>query len=278
MLGRLVGQKLGEAFNQTVIVENRPGAGGNLAAELVARAAPDGYTIYWITVGTAVGASLFPNLSYNILKDFAPVSQATSVTSFLVVHPSLPVKTVGELIALAKSQPGKLNYSSSGTGGSPHLAAEWFKSIAGVDLVHVPYKGTGPQLVDLLGGVVKVAFPTMPGVVPFVTQGKLRALAVSSAKRSPLLPDVPTMIEAGLPGYVATSWNGAVVPAGTPKEIVTRLNSEMVRILDMPDIKEKLSTGGADPVSSTPEQFGAFIEAETKKWAKVIKDAQIAGE
>lgn len=275
---RLVGQKLSLALGQPVMIENRAGASGNIAAEYVAKAAPDGYTIYWVTIGTAVSASLYPNQPFNILRDFAPVSQATSVSSFLVVHPSLPVYSVKELVALVKSQPG-IAYSSSGTGGSPHLAAEWFKSMAKIDMLHIPYKGTPPQVTDLLAGVVKIAFPNMPGVVNFVKQGRLRALAVSSAKRNPLFPDVPTMEEAGFPGYQATSWNGAIVPVGTPKEIVTRLHKEMVSILSMPDVTEKLAAAGANAASSsTPEQFGAFIQSEQIKWGKVIEDAKIKGE
>lgn len=275
---RIVGQKLAEVLGQTVVVENKPGASGNIGAELAARAAPDGYTIFWVSIGTAVSASLFPTLSYNLFKDFVAVSQATSVTSFLLVHPTLPVRSVQELIDYIKAHPGELSYSSSGTGGSPHLAAEWFKARAGIELVHVPYKGTSPQTIDLLSGTVKVAFPTMPGMIEHVQQGKLRALAVTSPKRSALLPDVPTMIEAGFEGYVATSWSGAMVPAGTPAPIVQRLSVAINQVLAMPDVQQKLATSGADAVGSTPEAFKAFIEAETLKWGKVIKDAKIVNQ
>ena len=275
---RIVGQKLAEVLGQTVVVENKPGASGNIGAELAARAAPDGYTIFWVSIGTAVSASLFPTLSYNLFKDFVAVSQATSVTSFLLVHPTLPVRSVQELINYIKAHPGELSYSSSGTGGSPHLAAEWFKARAGIELVHVPYKGTSPQTIDLLSGTVKVAFPTMPGMIEHVQQGKLRALAVTSPKRSPLLPDVPTMIEAGFDGYVATSWSGAMVPTGTPAPIVQQLSVAINQVLAMPDVKQKLATSGADAVGSTPEAFKAFIEAETLKWGKVIKDAKIVNQ
>ncbi len=275
---RIVGQKLAEVLGQTVVVENKPGASGNIGAELAARAAPDGYTIFWVSIGTAVSASLFPTLSYNLFKDFVAVSQATSVTSFLLVHPTLPVRSVQELIDYIKAHPGELSYSSSGTGGSPHLAAEWFKARAGIELVHVPYKGTSPQTIDLLSGTVKVAFPTMPGMIEHVQQGKLRALAVTSPKRSALLPDVPTMIEAGFEGYVATSWSGAMVPAGTPAPIVQRLSMAINQVLAMPDVQQKLATSGADAVGSTPEAFKAFIEAETLKWGKVIKDAKIVNQ
>ena len=275
---RIVGQKLAEVLGQTVVVENKPGASGNIGAELAARAAPDGYTIFWVSIGTAVSASLFPTLSYNLFKDFVAVSKATSVTSFLLVHPSLPVHSVQELINYIKAHPGELSYSSSGTGGSPHLAAEWFKARAGIELVHVPYKGTSPQTIDLLSGTVKVAFPTMPGMIEHVQQGKLRALAVTSPKRSALLPNVPTMIEAGFDGYVATSWSGAMVPTGTPAPIVQQLSVAINQVLAMPDVQQKLAASGADAVGSTPEAFKAFIEAETLKWGKVIKDAKIVNQ
>jgi tripartite-type tricarboxylate transporter receptor subunit TctC len=275
---RIVGQKLAEVLGQPVVIENKPGASGNIGAELAARAAPDGYTIFWVSIGTAVSASLFPSLSYSLFKDFVAVSQATSVTSFLLVHPSLPVHSVQELINYIKTHPGELSYSSSGTGGSPHLAAEWFKSLANVELVHVAYKGTSPQIVDLLSGTVKVAFPTMPGMIEHVKQGKLRALAVTSPKRSPLLPEIPTMIEAGFDGYIATSWSGAMVPAGTPALIVQQLSVAINQVLAMPDVQQKLAASGADAVGSTPEAFKAFIEAETLKWGKVIKDAKIVNQ
>ena len=272
---RIIGQKLAEVLGQPVVIENKPGASGNIAAELAARAAPDGYTVFWVSIGTAVSASLYPNLSYNLLKDFAAVSQATSVTSFLLVHPSLPVHSVQELLAYIQAHPGELSYSSSGTGGSPHLAAEWFKSLAGIELVHVSYKGTSPQIVDLLSGTVKVAFPTMPGMIEHVKDGKLRALAVTSRLRSPLLPEVPTMIETGFEGYIATSWSGAMVPALTPETIIQQLSVAMNRVLAMPDVQQKLAASGADPAGNTPEEFKAFIEAETIKWGSVIRQAKI---
>ena len=275
---RIVGQKLAEVLGQSVVIENKPGASGNIGAELAARSVPDGYTIFWVSIGTAVSASLFPNLSYSLFKDFIAVSQATSVTSFLLVHPSLPVFSVHELIDYIKRHPGELSYSSSGTGGSPHLAAEWFKSWAGVELVHISYKGTSPQIVDLLSGTVKVAFPTMPGMIEHVKQGKLRALAVTSPQRSPLLPEVPTMIEAGFEGYVATSWSGAMVPYGTPTAIVQQLSVAINQVLAMSEVQQKLAVSGADAVGSTPEAFKAFIEAETLKWGKVIKDAKIVNQ
>lgn len=272
---RIVGQKLSVSMGQAVVVNNRPGAGGNLGAELAAKAAPDGYTIFMCTIANSINYTLYKDLTFDLVKNFTPVSQATSILSFLVVNPSLPVKSVKELISLAKSSPRKLDYASSGVGNSPHLAAEMFKTMAGVDMVHIPYKGTAPELTDLLAGVVKIAFETTPAVLTHVKAGKLRALAVNSAKRTPLLPDVPTMAEAGLPGFEVTSWNGIIAPAGTSKEIVTRLNQEIVKALKMADVSERLSGVGADPVGSTPEQFAAFIQAEIKKWAKVIQEAGV---
>lgn len=270
---RTIGHKLSESLGQPVVIDNRPGAGSNIGTEIAAKASPDGYTLFMCTIANSINHTLYKNLPFDLVKDFAPVTQATSVTSFLVVHPSLPVKSVKELIELAKSKPGQLNYASSGIGTSPHLAAEMFKTMAGVDMLHIPYKGTAPELTDLLAGVVKIAFETTPAVLPRVKAGKLRALAVNSAKRTPLLPDVPTMSESGLPGFEVTSWNGVLVPAGTPKEIITQLHSEIVKVLQMPDVKERLSSLGADPVGNTPEQFATFIQAEIKKWAKVIKDS-----
>jgi tripartite-type tricarboxylate transporter receptor subunit TctC len=272
---RIVGQKLSLSLGQAVVIDNRPGAGGNLGAELAAKAAPDGYTIFMCTIANSINYTLYKDLTFDLVKSFTPVSQATSILSFLVVHPSLPVKSVKELIDLAKSSPRKLDYASSGVGNSPHLAAEMFKTMAGVDMVHIPYKGTAPELTDLLAGVVKIAFETTPAVLTHVKAGKLRALAVNSAKRTPLLPNVPTMAEAGLPGFEVTSWNGVLAPAGTPKEIVTRLNQEIVKALKMADVREKLSGVGADPVGSTPEQFAAFIQTEIKKYAKVIQEAGV---
>lgn len=271
---RVIAGKLSESLGQPVVVDNRPGAGSNIGTEIAAKAAPDGYTLLMATVANASNYSLY-KLPFDFVRGFAPVTQATSVTSSLVVHPSLPVKSVKEMIELAKSKPGQLNYSSTGIGGTPHLAAEMFKLATGVEMVHIPYKGAAPELTDLLAGVVKISFATLPGVLPQIKAGKLRILAVNSEKRTPLLPDVPTMSEAGLPGFLVTSWNGIAVPAGTSKEIITRLHSEIVKILQMPDVKERLSGLGADPVGNTPEEFGAFIQSEIKKWTKVVKEAKV---
>lgn len=275
LVGRLVAQGLSEKIGQPVIVENRPGGGGNIGAALAAKAPADGYTLYLVTVATAISATLYDNLQYDLARDFVGVSQTSSMTSFLVVHPSLPVHSVKELIAMAKAQPGKLEYASSGIGNSPHLAAEMFKLMAGVDMLHVPYKGTTPQVTDLLAGVVKVSFPTMPGVIEHVRNGKLRALAINSHERSPLVPDVPTMAEAGLPGYVDDAWNGVAVPAGTPQPIVDYLGEKMAEVMAMPDVQSKLAQAGARAVSSPPAKFNAYIHAEIGKWADVIKRANI---
>ncbi len=272
---RLVGQKLSELLGQPVVIENRPGAGGNVAIEVVVRSAPDGYTPAWVSPGATVAKALLPQLSCDLMTDLVPVSQATSATGFLVVNPSLPFKTMAEFIDYCKAHPGELHYGSSGTAGSPHLAAEWFKSIAGIDIVHVPYKGTSPQIVDLLSGVTKVGFPTMPGVIEHVKDGKLRALAVSSAQRSPLLPDTPTMIESGYPGYVATSWTGVMVPAGTPPAVVAKLSESMAKVLAMPEVRQRLLDNGAEAVSSTPDEFRVFLLGEIEKWTKVVREANI---
>ncbi len=276
---RILAQQLTIALGQPVLVDNRAGAGGNIGTEYVAKSPPDGYTIGWIGGTTTINASWDRKLGYDVLKDFSPISQVTSMAHLILVHPSLPVKSVAELIALAKASPGKLDYSTSGGGTAPHLAAEWFKTMVGVDLVHIGYKGTNPQLVDLLGGTVKIAFPTMPLMPEYIKQGKLRALAVTTSTRSPLLPDVPTMKELGYPDYVVNSWHGMAFSAGTPKEIVARLHRETVKILDMQSVREKLELAGfAVEASASPEQFSAYIEAETRKWARIIKDAKLSAD
>ena len=274
ILTRAISQKLSEDWKQPVVVDNRAGAGGNIGADLVAKSTPDGYTLLMGAVAThAINPTLYSKIPYDPVKDFAPVALVAQVPNILVVNPAVPATTVRELIDLARAKPGYLNFGSGSTGSTGHLAGELFKAMAGVQMVHIPYKGTGPELTDLLAGVVRIAFETTPAVLPHVKAGKLRALAVNSLKRTPLLPDLPTMSEAGLSGFEVTSWNGVLAPAGTPKEIVTRLNNEIVKALKMPDVHEKLSGLGADPVGNTPEQFAAFIQAEIKKWAKVIKES-----
>lgn len=272
ILGRFVGQALSAAWNQPVVVENRGGAGGNIGAAAVAKAAPDGYTLLVGTVGThAINASLYAKMPYDTLKDFAPVTQIASVPNMLVVTPSLPVGSVTELIAYAKANPGKLNMASSGNGTSIHLSGELFKVMTGVDMVHVPYKGSAPALNDLMAGQVQLMFDNMPSALPQVKGGTLKALAVTTATRSPAMPDLPTVAEAGVPGFEASSWFGVFAPAGTPKEIVAKLQTEIARILKSPEMTERLAQQGAVAVGNTPDEFGAYVQSELVKWAGVVK-------
>ena len=274
-IARAIGQKLSETWGQPVIVDNRPGAGGNIGTELAAKSPADGYTLFIGTVANAINQSLFAKLPFDFVRDFAPVTQNYVTGLILAVHPSLPAHTVKELIALAKANPGQLSYSSSGVGGTPHLAGELFNSMAGVKMVHVPYKGSAPAMADLLGGHIQLTFDNMLTVLPQVKAGKLRGLAVTMTTRSPLAPELPTVAEAGLKGFEVKSWNGVVVPAGTPKEIIARLNGEIVRILRQPDLREKFLVQGVELVPTTPEEFGAFIKAESAKYAAVVKAAQL---
>lgn len=272
ILGRLVAQKLTERWGQQVIVDNRPGAGGNIGSDLVARAVPDGYTILVSAASTlAINASLYKNMPYDTATAFAPITLIATVTNVLVVHPSLPAKTVKELIALAKSRPGQLNFASGGSGGTQHLSGELFKMMAGVDMVHIAYKGSAAAMPDVLGGHVLLIFDGVPQSLPYIKAGKLRPLGVTTAKRSPALPDVPTIAEAALPGYEATAWFGVVAPAGTPKDVIDRLNRDVVGILNTPEIRERLTAQGATPAPQTPEEFSRFIKSEMVKWAKVVK-------
>jgi tripartite-type tricarboxylate transporter receptor subunit TctC len=272
ILARTIGQKLGESLHQPVIVENRPGAGGNIGADVVAKSKPDGYTLVMGTIGTqSINASLYEKMPYDSARDFAPITLVAIVPNILMVHPSVPAKSVGELIQLAKSKPGVLNFASSSTGGSPHLSGEMFKQMTGVDIVHVPYKGSAPAITDLLGGQVSMMFDNMPSGLPHVKAGKLRALGVTSAKRSAAAPEIPTIAESGVPGYEVDSWFGILAPAGTPREIVNKLNVEIVKILRMPEVKQRLAEQGAEPVGNTPEQFAEHIRKETIKWARVVK-------
>ena len=251
-----------------------PGAGGNIGTDIVAKSAPDGYTILMGSAGPlAINASLFGKMPFDPIRDLAPVTLAASTPNVIVVHPSLRATTVKELIALAKARPGEINFASSGHGTPAHLAGELFDSMAGVRMVHVPYKGATPALADLLGGQVQLMFSTMPPALPHVRDGKLRALAVTSAKRSPAAPELPTVDEIALPGFEANTWHGVVVPAGTPAAIVARLNREIVAILHLRDVVERLSSQGAEALGSTPEEFAAYIKSETLKWAKVVRDS-----
>ena len=271
IVARLVAQKLSEQMGQPFIIDNRPGAGANTGAELVARSAPDGYTLVVATTAHAINPSLFKNLGYSLSKDFVPVSLLTSGPLVIVANPALPVKNITELIALAKSKPGELNFASSGNGQSTHLSAELFASMAGVKMNHIPYKGSAPALTDTMGGQTHLMFDTMLSAMPHVKGGKLKALAVTSASRSPVAPDVPTVAESGLPGYEAIAWNGLLAPAGTPPEVVARLNAELKKALASPDVKDKFEAQGFATSWSAPTDFGRFVTAEVDKWAKVVK-------
>jgi len=279
IVARTVSQKLSELLGQPVVIDNRGGAGGVLGTELVVKSPADGYTLLLGTIGgLAVAMSLYPNRSYETLRDLAPITQGVTVTNIVVVHPSLPVKSVKELLALARAKPGTLNYASSGNGTITNLAGELFKNLARVDIVHVPFRGGAPALTALLSGEVSMSFENSLIVVPHIKSGKVRALAVTGAQRSRSVPDLPTIAEAGVPGYSASGWYGFVAPAATPKDIVARLAVEFNRILKQPDVIERLSGQGAEPVGGTPEQFAAFIQVEIDKWARLVKSANMKAE
>jgi tripartite-type tricarboxylate transporter receptor subunit TctC len=266
---RLIGPKLTEAWGQPVVVENRAGGNTLIATELTARSDPDGHVVQVISAGFAINVSLYSRLPYDSVRDFAPVTQLTSGPAIVVVHPSLPARSIKELIQLARSRPGQLTYASAGL--PSQLAVELFKVMTGTDLVHVPYKGAAPAMIDLIAGHVQVSFPTIIGALSHVRSGRLRALATTGAKRTPAAPDLPTMIEAGVPGYVAANWFGTAVPAKTPPAIVSKLRQEIARALRLPDVSERLLSQGMEPTSSTPEEFSAYIRSEMTKWAKVVK-------
>jgi tripartite-type tricarboxylate transporter receptor subunit TctC len=272
ILSRITATGLGAELGQSVIADNRPGAGGNIGAALAAKAAPDGYTLFMGTVGThAINQALYKKLPYDPVKDFAPLSRVATVPNLLVAHPSQPFKTVKELIAYAKAHPGKVTFGSPGAGSSPHVSGELFASMTGTDLQHVPYKGSAPAMTDLLGNQIAVMFDNMPSAIQHVRSGKLRPIAVTTAKRSPELPDIPTIAEAGVPGYEATSWFGLFAPAATPKPVLERLHAALMKVLNDPQVKKKIAEQGGDPVAETPAQFAAFIQAESAKWGKVVK-------
>ena len=275
ILLRKIAPAIGDALGQTLIVENQPGAGGNLAMAAVAHAAPDGYMLLMGSPGLATNSSLYANLGFDPLKDFTPVALVGSVQNVLLVRRDLPVSSVAELIAYAKKNPGKLNYASPGVGTSLHLAAELFKVNTRVQMVHVPYKGGAQALNDLMGGQVDLMFNVLPSAMPQIKAGNVKALAVTGAQRAATLPDLPTMIEAGVPGYTAVTWNGIVAPAGTPKEIVNKLNEAIVRVLRTPEMQHNLAEIGQDVLVGTPEQFGALIREETAKWKRTIEAAGI---
>jgi len=278
IVGRVVSQKLSEAWGQPVIVDNRAGAGGVIGTEYVAKGPADGYQILHGTIGgLTVAMSLQPNRGYDTLRDFVPITQTVTVTNFLVVHPTVPAKSVRELIALAKTRPGKLNYASSGSGTGPHLAGELLKYMAGIDLTHVPYKGSAPGLTAMLSGEVDITFENSLLVMPHIASGQVRPLGVTGTQRSKLLPALPTIAET-LPGYNASGWYGFVAPAATPKDVVVKLSAEMVRILRQPDVVTRLAGQGAEPVASTPDEFAAFIRAEIDKWSKLVAAAKMRAE
>jgi len=275
---RAIGQKLSEALGQPVIVENRVGATGNTGSRFVASSAPDGYTLLNGGSALTIAPALIKNLNYDFAKDFAPIS-LTVVTSYvLAAHPSVPIRSIKELIARAKAHPGQLTYASSGVGGPPHLAGELLKQMTKINILHVPYKGVSQSINDLVGGHIDMMFTSPPLAIPHVKSGRLRALAVSGATRSPLLPDVPTISESGVKGFEMGTWLGLLAPAGTPADIVDRLNGAIVKIVNTPDFRERLSSQGMDPVSSTPAEFAAYIKAEIAKFARLVQAAGIQPE
>jgi tripartite-type tricarboxylate transporter receptor subunit TctC len=271
LIGRVLAAKLGDGLGQPVVVDNRPGAGANIAAELVAKAAPDGYTVLLANAGIATGATAYVKLNFNALRDFAPVSQVSATPHILVTHPSLPPKTVKELIAFARTRPGELNFASTGHGNSDHLAAELFSYMTTLKMVHVTYKGGPLAINDLLTGQIEMYFAGVPVALPFVKAGRLRALGVTGAKRASVVPDVPTIAEAGVPGYEHILWGMLLVPAATPKDVVARLNREAVKALEAADVRERYAGMGVDPAPSTPERAAAYLKSETEKYAKVVK-------
>jgi tripartite-type tricarboxylate transporter receptor subunit TctC len=279
LVARLVGAKLGEALGEPVVISNRGGAGGTIAAAAVAKSDPDGYTLLLNTIAThGIGPHLYANLPYDPAKDFAPVILVAKLPLIMTVNADLPAQSVKDVIALAKARPGELTFASAGNGGAPHLAGELFKSLTGTDLLHVPYRGSGPAVVDLVAGRIAIMFDATPSLLPFVTAGKLRVLAAASPERHRLLPDIPTFAELGLPGMDIALWYGIAAPAGTPRPIVQRLNAELVKILDMPDVRRTLSDQGADIKSGSPEDFGTFMREEQARWGPVVKQAGIKPE
>ena len=271
ILARLVGQYLTTELGQPVVVDNKAGAGGNIGGALAAKAPADGYTLFMGTVGThAINAALYKKMPFDHVKDFAPLSRVANVPNLLVAHPSQPFKTVPEMIAYAKANPGKINFGSPGNGASPHLSGELFNAMAKVELTHIPYKGSAPAVTDLLGNQIAIMFDNLPSVIPHVRSGKLRAIAITTAKRSPELPDVPTIAEAGVPGYEAVSWFGLFAPAATPKPVLDKLSTALSKVLANPEVQKKISAQGGETVNETPAQFAAFIRSETTKWGKVL--------
>ena len=278
LLGRAIEQKVSDQVGQQVVADNRPGAGGNLGLELAAKAPPDGYTIVLSSPLVAISLSLYSKLNYDPAKDLTPVSQVALIQNVLLLHPSVPAKSLKELIQLARRSPGKLNFGSGGVGTTTHLAPELLKSLEKINLVHVPYKGSGQALVGLLGGEVDMLIMAVPAASSQILSGKVRALAVLSSQRSPVIPETPTAAEAGVENFEVPIWYGILAPAATPRDIITRLNTELTKALTAPEMKERLGSAGIEPMTSTPEQFTAFIRSETVRYAKVVKDAGIKPE
>ena len=276
VLARALGQELSKTLGQPVVVENKPGAGATLGADYVAKSKADGYTLLMGAVHHTIATSVYRKLGYDFEKDFAPITTVALVPNVLVVNPQVPAKTVQELLAQAKAQPGKLTYGSNGTGTGQHLIGAQFEGMGGVQLLHVPYKGSGPLTTDLLGGQISMSFDTVTPVLPHIKAGKLRALAVTTAKRSVALPDVPTLEEAGLPGFDMGTWFGMLAPAGTPKDIVARLNADMVKIIQSPEFRKKMDDIGADPIANTPEQMARQIKDDTARFARLVKEAKVS--
>lgn len=271
---RAIANKLTATLGQQVVIDNRPGAAGNIAAHIAAKSAPDGHTLLMGTIAAlAINPTLYGNLPFDPLRDFAPITQAVNSTNVLVVHPSVQATHVKELIALARAQPGKVLYGSSGVGGAGHLAGELFASMARVKMVHVPYKGGGPVMVDLVAGQIQCVFATAVTALPHMRSGRVRALGVTTMKRAGMMPDIPTIAEQGLPGFDANNWYGVLAPAKTPRDIIDRLNGEIVKILREPDVKEYLHNQGLDPAPTTPEEFAAYIKAEIGKWSRIVREA-----
>jgi tripartite-type tricarboxylate transporter receptor subunit TctC len=276
LISRMIAQKLADAWRMQVVVDNRPGAAGTLGLGLAAKSPPDGYTIVLAQTGNvAIAPGLYPRLAYDPVKDLAPVTQVLSTPMILVAHPSLPVKGVGELVALARAKPDTITYATGGSGGQVHLSFALLASMAGIKMVHVPYKGVGPALVELIGGQVAISLTSIPPAMPHIAAGKLRALGVSSARRFKSLPEVPTIAEAGVAGYEVSVWYGVMMPAGTPRELIARVNTDIVRILGQPEVQERFSGEGGDMVAGTPEAFGAYIRAEIARWTKVITETGV---
>ena len=275
ILGRLAADALSKSTGVQFVADNRPGAGGNIGTELCAKSPADGYTVCMMTVAQSISPAIYARLGFDPLKDFAHVTLVAQLPSLLMVHPSVPAKNVKELVALAKARPGQLSYASTGNGTSPHMLMEMFKAQAGIDMVHIPYKGAAPAMTDQISGQIQVAFSTAIAALPFVQQGRVRAIAVSTKERFPPLPDLPTVDESGLKGFDGGSWNGVVVPAGTPREIVNRLNADLAKALKSPETRERIFQQGGLAGGNSPEEFAAFIKAEMDKWARVGKAARV---